>query len=157
MIVDVHLLWPWANPALSTVHKISGVTVLRARSSQTLMIASHRTLPKTKQGFGVGQIQYTPKSNSDTATAEHPRVFQAHINPTPFYAFTVYTLLTNKLNTPKYHGLGAIRVEGFHVSNICKAVQYRSNCGCLRRPFDVRKLGVAKSKLHFQLHASSND
>ncbi|KAI0083533.1 hypothetical protein BDY19DRAFT_1051779 [Irpex rosettiformis] len=103
--------------------------------------ALHRTLPKTKQIFGVGRIlEYTPKSNSDTATAEHPRVFQAHINLTPFSALAVYILLTNKLNTPKYHGLGAIRVEGFHISNLCEAVQYRSNCGCLRgRLFDRLK------------------
>ncbi|KAI0083321.1 hypothetical protein BDY19DRAFT_910687 [Irpex rosettiformis] len=60
------------------------------------------------------------ENHGDTATAGHPGALEARINLLPFSTLTVYILLTNKLNTLKYRGLGAlrIRVESFHVLNV---------------------------------------
>ncbi|KAI0083006.1 hypothetical protein BDY19DRAFT_910921, partial [Irpex rosettiformis] len=126
------------------------------------------TLALGKFGTVYSIREYAPKSNSDTATVEHSRVFQAHINlsESPFSALMVCILLSNEVNILKYHSLVAIRVKGFHLFSTDRIVDV-SEGGCIAvlctyqeddgAIFDVRKLGAAKSKFYFQLHASSND
>ncbi|KAI0084251.1 hypothetical protein BDY19DRAFT_973042 [Irpex rosettiformis] len=77
------------------------------------------------KGLGI-ELILKVETHGDTATAGHPRALEAHVDLSPFSTLTVYVLLNNKLNTPKCHGLGDIRVEGFHVSNIYEAVQHLS-------------------------------
>ncbi|KAI0083704.1 hypothetical protein BDY19DRAFT_616806 [Irpex rosettiformis] len=105
----------------------------------------HGMHPETKQGFRVGQIlKYTPQNNSDMVPVEHPRVLRAHIDfiRVAVLRIDVYILLSNNLNISEYHGLVAIQVEGFHISNICEAVQHLSNCGCLGRRAGVLRCSV---------------